>query len=155
MQDIKVTGNEQQVNMSLNEINNIYKTNNQNHIVLLGDFNTKIGAGDHVLPSGDPKLAPNKKRLINLTNDVNLKIINKSPKCKSKWTIINTKNVKKKSIIDYALCTQALYANINIMIIYEEENYKLNGKNKTDHISIIIEINKSTSALKKKIDNDQ
>ena len=41
------------------------------------------------------------------------------------------------------------------MIIYEEENYKLNGKNKTDHISIIIEINKSTSALKKKIDNDQ
>ena len=41
------------------------------------------------------------------------------------------------------------------MIIDEEENYKLNGKNKTDHNSIIIEINKNTSTVKKKIDNYQ
>ena len=33
-------------------------------------------------------------------------------------------------LIDYALCTQALYTNINTMIIDEEENYKLNGINK-------------------------
>ena len=57
-----------------------YTTNNQNHIILLGD------------PSGDPKITPNGKRLINLTNNLNLKILNKSPKCKGKWTRINTKN---------------------------------------------------------------
>ena len=61
----------------------------------------------------------------------------------------------EKSIIDYALCTQALYTNINRIIIDEEENYKLNGKNKTDHNSIIIEVNKSTSTVKKKHDNYQ
>ena len=41
------------------------------------------------------------------------------------------------------------------MIIDEEENYKLNGENKTDHNSIIIEINKNTSTVKKKIYNYQ
>ena len=69
---------------------------------------------------------------------------------------MNTKNENEKSIIDYALCTQALYTNINTIIIDEEENYKLNGKSKTDHNSIIIiEIDKSTNAIKKKIDNYQ
>ena len=63
------------------------------------------------------------------------------------------KNENEKSIIDYALCTQALYANINTIIIDEEENYKLNGKSKTDHNSIIIEINKIASTVKMKIDN--
>ena len=89
------------------------------------------------------------KRLINLTNNLDLKILNKSPKCKGKWTRINTKN--EKSIIDYALCTQALYTNINTIIIDEEDNYKPNGKSKTDHNSII----EITSTVKKKIDNYQ
>ena len=102
-----------------------------------------------------PKIAPNGRRLINLTNNLNLKILNKSPKWKRKWTRINTKNENEKSIIDYTLCTQALYTNINTIIIDEEENYKLNGKSKTDHNSIIIEINKITSTVKKRIDNYQ
>ena len=61
-------------------------------------------------------------------------------------------NENEKSIIDYAVCTQALYANLNAMIINEEENFKLNGKSKTDYNSVIIEIDKSTSTVKKKID---
>ena len=71
------------------------------------------------------------------------------------WTRINTKNENEKSIIDYALCTQALYANLNTITIDEEENYKLNGRSKTDHNSIIIKINKSISMVKKKIDSYQ
>ena len=57
--------------------------------------------------------------------------------------------------MDYALCTQALYTNLNTITIDEEENYKLNGRSKTDHNSIITKINKSTSMVKKKIDSYQ
>ena len=90
-----------------------------------------------------------------LTNNFNLKILNKSPKRKGKWTRINTKNENEKSIIDYALCTQTLYTNMNTIMINEEESYKLNRKNKTDHNLIKIEIIKNTSIVKKKIENKQ
>ena len=40
-------------------------------------------------------------------------------------------------------------------MINEEESYKLNRKNKTDHNLIIIEIIKNTSIVKKKIENKQ
>ena len=100
-----------------------------------------------------PIITPNGKRLINLTNNFNLKILNKSPKCKGKWTRVNTKNENEKSIINYALCIQALYTNLITITI--DESYKLNGKSKTDHNSIIIKINKSLSMVKKKIDSYQ
>ena len=58
-----------------------YATNNQNHILLLGDVNAKIGNGEQGIPNGDPKITPNGKRLINLTNNFNLKTLNKSSKC--------------------------------------------------------------------------
>ena len=93
--------------------------------------------------------------MINLANNFNLKILNKNPKCKGKWTRIDTKNENEKSIIDYSLCTQALYTNLNTITIDEEENYKLNDRSKTDHNSIITKINKSTSMVKKKIDSYQ
>ena len=107
--------------------------NNQNYILLLGDFNAKIGNGEQGIPSGNSIITPNGKRLINLTNNFNLKILNKNRKCKGKWTRIDTKNENEKSIIDYSLCTQALYTNLNTTTIDEEENYKLNGRSKTDH----------------------
>ena len=130
-----------------------YIINNQNHILLLDDLNAKIGNGVQGIRNGDPKITPNGKRLVNLANNLNLKILNRSPKCEGKWKRINTKNENEKFIIDYTLCTQTLYTNINTIIIDEEENYKLNGKSKTDHNSIIIEINKIASTLKMKIDN--
>ena len=63
-----------------------YIANNQSHILLLGDFNAKVGNGEQTIPNDDPTIIPNGKRLINLTNNFNLKILNKSPKCKGKWT---------------------------------------------------------------------
>ena len=63
-----------------------YITNNQNDILLLGDFNAKTGNGEQGIPTGDPTIIPNGKRLTNLTNNYNLKNLNKRPKCKGKWT---------------------------------------------------------------------
>ena len=65
------------INITLDENFNIierhlcqYTANNQNHILLLGDFNAKIGNGDQGIPNGDPNITPNGKRLINLTNNL-------------------------------------------------------------------------------------
>ena len=65
------------INITLDENFNIierhlcqYTANNQNHVLLLGDFNAKIGNGDQGIPNGDPKITPNGKRLINLTNNL-------------------------------------------------------------------------------------
>ena len=65
------------INITLDENFNIierhlcqYTANNQNHILLFGDFNAKIGNGDQGIPNGDPKITPNGKRLINLTNNL-------------------------------------------------------------------------------------
>ena len=60
----------------------IYNKIHQNHIVLLGDFNAKIGNGEPGISNGDHKITPNRKRLINLTNNFSLKVIKKSLKCK-------------------------------------------------------------------------
>ena len=114
-------------------------------INILGDFNVKVGNGEQGISNEHTIITPNGKRLINQTNNFNLKTLNKSPKCKGKWTRINTKNEKEKSIIDYALCTQALYTNLNTITIDEEKNQKRYGRSKkTDHNSIIIKTNKST-----------
>ena len=65
------------INITLDENFNIierhlcqFTANNQNHILLFGDFNAKIGNGDQGIPNGDPKITPNGKRLINLTNNL-------------------------------------------------------------------------------------
>ena len=60
----------------------IYNKYHQNHILLLGDFNAKIGNGEPGISNGDHKITPNGNRLINLTNNFSLKVIKKSLKCK-------------------------------------------------------------------------
>ena len=90
----------------------------------------------------------------NQSTNFNLKTLNKSPKCKGKWTRINTKYENEKSIIDYALWTKELYANLNTVTIGEEENYKLNGRSKTDHNLILMKIDKSPGPVKKKVGPD-
>ena len=51
------------------------RTNNQNHIFLFGVLDARIGNGEEGIPTGNRKITPNAKRLINLTNHLNLNIL--------------------------------------------------------------------------------
>ena len=81
-------------------------------------------------------------------------IVNKTPKCKGKWTRINTKNIEEKSILDYVMTNQSVYDDIIEMKIDEEKLYRLTkykGKEikETDHNTIIVEINDTRQTQKK------
>ena len=62
-----------------------------------------------------------------------------------KWTRVNTKNSNKKSIIDYAICSKTLSKDIMKVLIDDQETYKIKGKNKSDHNTIIIDIEKTVN----------
>ena len=67
------------------------------------------------------------------------------PKCKGKWTRVNTKNSNEKSIIDYAICSKTLSKDIMKVLIDDQETYKIKGKNKSDHNTFIIEKEKTVN----------
>ena len=65
------------------------------------------------------------KELLNLEKNTQGLIVNKSIKCKGKWTRVNTKNCNEKSILDYVMTNQSVYDDIIEMIIDEEKLYRL------------------------------
>ena len=56
---------------------------------------------------------------------------------------IPTKNSNKKSIIDYAICSKTLLKEILKVLIGDQETYKIKGRNKSDHNTFIIDIEKT------------
>ena len=106
-------------------ISNYTETNNK--IILVGDFNGKIGNDENGITNGDTSITTNVKRIRSMVRTLNLDILNKHAKCE----YINTKNSNKKSIIDYAICSKTLSKNIMKVIIDDQETYKIKGKNKS------------------------
>ena len=116
----------------------------QHHVLLLGDFNAKIGSDNFGIPNGDANISRSGQLLRRLIHNCHLDILNSSTVCTGVWTRINTKNVNQKSILDYALASKSLTPFVTEMLIDEEEEYKLFGKNKSDHNTIILKINLQT-----------
>ena len=98
--------------------------NNNNEAILVGDFNAK---------------KKNLHLLHNLIETNNLHNINNSPICIGKWTRVNTKNPNEKSVLDYVMCTNNMKHAIQKMIIDEEGEWKIEGKNQSDHNTIILD----------------
>ena len=90
-------------------------------LILLGDFNAKISDGHD---SRNGKIL--RKEMI---QEFELKIVNETVKCQGKYTRVNTAIEEEKSVIDYVIVNQSSYENVENMIIDEENNYKLSGKN--------------------------
>ena len=103
--------------------------NKKSQILLIGDFNAKIGNGPEGIKGGDKSMTRNRKLLINLVKNCKLIIVNKTDLCKGKWTRINTKNKNERSIIDYLIVSENLTKDLEELLIDEEELFKIKGKN--------------------------
>ncbi len=115
--------------------------------IILGDFNAKIG---HVIPGNSSIINNSGKLLKTLVKDNNLKILNATDKCRGLWTRRNTRNDAEKSVIDYVLCSDNLFNDIEQMVIDDERNLQFTKycifKNKldiveSDHYTITVELN--------------
>ena len=122
--------------------------------ILVGDLNAKIGCKEDGIDGNNEGQNEAGKALLNLEQISQGLIVNKTQKCKGKWTRVNTKNDNEKAILDYVMTNQSVYDDIIEMKIDEENLYRLTkykGKEviETDHNTIIIEINDTRQIQKK------
>ena len=112
----------------------IIEMQNEGELLLIMDGNAKIGL------LNEP-ISRNGRFLLQVIEQTNLKIMNKSNKCLGKITRKNTKNSNEYSAIDFVLTTERIEPSIKNITIDEDGLYKIKGKNETDHNSIIVNIN--------------
>ena len=146
----KIEGRESKENIQkqfshLKELIERIEHNGEDYI-LIGDLNAKIGCGKEGIDGNNKEQNEAGKALLRLEQATQGVIINKTTKCKGKWTRVNTKNENEKSILDYVMTNESVYDDIIEMKIDEEKLYRLTkykGKEikETDHNTMIIEIN--------------
>ena len=73
-----------------------------------------------------------------------LQLINCLPFCAGKWTWVNTYNNNEKSIIDYGLCNSKLASMTSKVMMDKPQEYKLKGRQYSDHNTFIMDINTRT-----------
>ena len=113
-----------------NEIKQIEK---DGEVILTMDGNAHIGImGEEISRNG--------KLLKQLCSDNELGIMNISKKCEGKVTRQSSIKENEKSAIDFVLATELAEEWIEKMIIDEQGEFRLMGKNPTDHNSIFIKL---------------
>ena len=92
----------------------IYNYTKRNNMILVGDFNGKIGNDENRITNGDTSITTNGRKIRSMVRTLNLYILKKHAKCEGKWTRVNsnTQNSNEKAIIDYAICSKTLSKNI-------------------------------------------
>ena len=98
-----------------------------NRLLLLGDFNAKIGNDEHGIINGEPYKSRNDALLRDIIKHLNLEILNNKV-TEGKWTRINSNNINEKSIIDYINFNNKLTKHIAEVIIDEKQDFILTGK---------------------------
>ena len=106
-------------------------------ILLLMDGNGKLGL------MGE-KPSRNGKMLLEVFQDTDLCLLNKSEKCIGTVTRQNTKNQNEKSAIDFVLSTRSFEPNIQEVRIDEDGHFRLRGKKDSDHNTILVKVNIQT-----------
>ena len=82
-----------------------------------------------------------------MVRTLNLRILNKHAKCEGKSRRV-TKNSNEKLIIYYAICSKTLSKDIMKVLIDDQETYKIESKNKSDHNTFIKDIEKTVNKNK-------
>ena len=126
---------------SENEFNQIstYRKNcidNNSYVLILGNFNAKIGNDQEGIENGDRIISRNGFLLKDMIKMQHLQLINSVPCCVGKWTRINTCNNNEKSIIDYGLCNSKLTSIISKVMNHKNTSSK---EKISDHNTFIID----------------
>ena len=154
------TDNENRENfISMIEEYAIKSSKEKKPLLVIGDFNMKIG-----LNSNDPnkkEFSAGGRKLQKMISRQNLKILNESPKCKGKWTRISTTNPDNdnmKSILDLFIANESGYEKMSNMVIDDNREFTLEKvtKNKivgSDHSTIVADFDFSPVPYQKTISN--
>ena len=136
---VQESSSTEQATLQFNELSeSVLEYHRQNlPILIMGDFNAKVGADHLGIQGNNPIISRNGKLLRDLINSTGLIMLNSSEKCSGLWTRVNTKKSSEKSVIDYALASPTIADNINNLIIDDKEFFKLSGRCKTDHNTFI------------------
>ena len=109
---------------------------NNSYVLILGDFNAKIGNDQEGIENGDRIISRNGFLLRDMIKMQHLQLINSVPCCVGKWTRINTCNNNEKSIIDYGLCNSKLTSIISKVMNHKNTSSK---EKISDHNTFIID----------------
>ena len=110
------------------------------NLLLVGDFNAKIGNDHEGIPQNNNYISRNGKLLRDMVKTCNLTLLNSTQACKGLWTRVNTKNHEERSVLDYALSSKSLETQVKSMTIDEEGHHRLEGANPTDHNTITLQV---------------
>ena len=112
---------------------------NDENLMIVGDFNCKVGAA---IPGNREEITKSGKLLCNLIKKWKLDLVNSLPVCEGKWTRIEKET---KTIIDYAITRTRDRDGMSLALIDEEKTitpYRISDKIVySDHCAILMEIN--------------
>ena len=137
------------------ELEKEYTKWDDHKVLIIGDFNAKIGTGEGGIEGNHPELSISGKILKNFNERRNLYIMNNEKITKGKWTREDPNGTK--SILDYIISNEDLKPQITNIIIDEEHNYKLSryrklkgtkSEIKSDHNTILIKVMETKNSNK-------
>ena len=134
------------------EIEKEYIKWEDHRVMMIGDFNAKVGIGEGGIKNNHPEMSTSGKILKNLNERRNLSIMNNENITQGTWTREDPNG--KKSILDYVISNEILKHQITNIKIDEDHNFKLSryrkqkGKKietKSDHNTILIKMREAKS----------
>ncbi len=119
------------------------------HVIILDDFNAKVGNDNCGVPGNDPTVSRNGRMLRQLIESSFMVLGNASPVCKGIWTRVNSQKTSEKSVLDYVLFSPSLTQSVTNMVIDEQEYYKFHSpRKKSDHNTFIVELQLTFNPIK-------
>ena len=118
-----------------------------NKVIIIGDFNAKVGCDKDGIEGNHPEISTAGKNLLSFCNRRNLTIMNNSKITEGLWTREDPNG--GKSVLDYVIANEDMKSQITKIIIDESHEYKLSrhkkqkgkiSEIKSDHNSILLKI---------------
>jgi len=119
------------------QINKLKQTGD---VILMGDFNAKLEINK---ANCKQKESRNGKLMNKMMEETNTKAVTLESD-KGIWTRVKRKDETERSVIDYVIMSKEIVENNNFVLVDEEGVLRLEGKEETDHNTILIQTNLKT-----------